>query len=384
MKMLISGSYGTGNLGDEYILKQLLACFGEDYQVTVISQGPKYTRQHFPKVHTIAQSPTFFLKDILKDFLFFKWNRFYDRWVFLKELACCDIFLLGGGGLLVEMIPRVLRYYLFQLRFARWMGKRSLVFGVGVGVMTTEKGKQLMRLELGQVPLIYVRDHYSLESLNTLGITHARLMPDLVLGMGPKSIDKTKAKVGVNLYGPFGPGTTSGEGEERLKNFEDALFGLLNHISASGLSVELFSFGTLDDEKYARKLIERIPGIKPTFYAFTDFSQYARYTYTITMRFHAGVVSLMHGVPSLCLDAQFKSERTLLEMGLGELVVPLVDGINRIGRQDISAELLIERFNNMRKNEAHILQISQRFFQEKQDDLKSIFQEVKNSLKIIS
>ena len=156
MKLLISGYYGFGNLGDEALLAGTLPELKERGLVpTVLSARPKATaRLHgVPAEHRV--------------------------WQALPALLQTDALLSGGGGLLQDKTSgRSLSYYLGLIRLAKRLGKRVAVYGQSVGPLS-EKGRQSVAHALSGVA-VAVRDEASRQLLRSLSVP-AHLSADAAL-----------------------------------------------------------------------------------------------------------------------------------------------------------------------------------------------------------
>lgn len=159
MKLLISGYYGYGNLGDEALLAGLLSGLSARHQVTVLSGNPAATQT----LHGVQAV-----------------HRYKGL---LGALLKTDAVVSGGGGLLQDKTSsRSLRYYLGVIRLARVLGKRVVVYGQSIGPLS-DQGKEQLRRALGDVPLA-VRDKASQALLASLGLD-AQLVADAALLLSP-------------------------------------------------------------------------------------------------------------------------------------------------------------------------------------------------------
>lgn len=156
MKLLLSGYYGFGNLGDEAILTGLVrALAARGHDLTVLSRTPEATRRHYG----VAVR-----------------SRLLGA---LPALLECDALISGGGGLLQDATShRSLQYYLGLVRLARRLGKRVVVYGQSVGPLSA-RGRQSVRRSLRGLP-VAVRDEASQQLLAGLGVD-AELCADAAL-----------------------------------------------------------------------------------------------------------------------------------------------------------------------------------------------------------
>lgn len=156
VRVLLSGYYGYGNLGDEALLAGLssgLAARGA--RVCVLSGAPKATRA----LHGVVSA---------------------DRYRGLPAaLLRAGAVVSGGGGLLQDVSSRrSLSYYLTVLRLARLLGKRACVYGQSIGPLS-DGGRRRVARALQGVP-VAVRDAPSQALLRDLGVP-ATLVADPAL-----------------------------------------------------------------------------------------------------------------------------------------------------------------------------------------------------------
>lgn len=155
MKVVISGYYGFGNLGDEALLSGMLGALRPRHQVTVLSQQPAATRS----LHGVAAA-----------------HRYYQA---LSALLKADALISGGGGLLQDSTSRrSLYYYLWLLRLARRLGKRVIVYGQSLGPLSAQGELEVAKVLKG-LP-VAVRDRPSQALLARHDLT-AELVADSAL-----------------------------------------------------------------------------------------------------------------------------------------------------------------------------------------------------------
>src|SRR5581483_10345032 len=166
-RIVISGYYGFGNLGDELILSALLRELkklspGSD--VVVLSHDPERTqREH--KVRAVS-----------------RWNLF----AVARALVGADLLISGGGGLLQDKSGiQTPLYYLGVILIAKLLGKPVVAWWQGMGPLQHGLNQSLCRRILGQA---------SLGLLRQLGLPPEKLVlgADLVLGLSQSSSLKKK------------------------------------------------------------------------------------------------------------------------------------------------------------------------------------------------
>lgn len=158
MKVLISGYYGFGNVGDEAVLEAIIKGLKEKVpaaELTVLSAQPKITAE-LNRVGSIHR---------------------YDLIGLFKALDGADVFLSGGGSLFQDSTSsRSFWYYICLVWLAKLFGKKVMVFAQGFGPLRRGLNRLIARFVLNQVDLITLRDEDSLNELKRLGVKRAKMI----------------------------------------------------------------------------------------------------------------------------------------------------------------------------------------------------------------
>jgi len=189
MKILISGYYGFGNVGDEAVLE---AVVGElrrrdpQAEITVLSASPTLTAE-LAKIKAIPR---------------------YHLLKVLYEIFQTDIFLSGGGSLFQDVTSsRSFWYYLFLVFLACGFRKKVVIFAQGFGPLRRKINRLFARLILNQAMLITVRDEEAYQEMRKLGINSTRLHltadPTFLLAFETGEGRKILSLEGVSLNQPL-------------------------------------------------------------------------------------------------------------------------------------------------------------------------------------
>jgi polysaccharide pyruvyl transferase CsaB len=168
-RILISGYYGYGNLGDEAILAATADMFqakAPDVEIVALSADPLATE----KLHGVRAVPRWGLGPL--------WRGLRDS----------DLFLQGGGGLYQDVTSwKSPLYYAGQLVAARLARTPSMIWAQGVGPLEGPAVRTAVGMALGGISLATVRDADSVEELTRLGVSpkRIRLTADPVLALQP-------------------------------------------------------------------------------------------------------------------------------------------------------------------------------------------------------
>lgn len=158
MRVVVSGYYGFGNLGDEAILSVLLELLQTRLElarddVCVLSTSPAQTT----RIHNARAIPRASPRAIR------------------RELRRCDLFISGGGGLIQDRTSRCsAAYYLGLLEWAARHAPIALM-GQGLGPLSGRLTQRWARRVLPQAQAALVRDEASARLLQRWGLPHDRL-----------------------------------------------------------------------------------------------------------------------------------------------------------------------------------------------------------------
>lgn len=151
-KILISGYYGFNNIGDESILRAVIASLKsklDDIDITVLSQNPESTAKRY-NVRSVNR----------KSFP-----------SILKAVRGCDLLISGGGSLLQDVTSkRSILYYLLIMWLGILLRKKVFIYSQGIGPIISKFNRKLTAWTLRRVDGIVVRDKASKELLVEIGL----------------------------------------------------------------------------------------------------------------------------------------------------------------------------------------------------------------------
>lgn len=305
MKVVVSGYYGFGNLGDEAVLAatvQGLRRHAPGCRLVVLSARPRRTAYE----HGVGAVPRL------------------HPWAVLSALRGARLLLSGGGSLLQDVTgPFSLPYYLSVVELALALGVPVMVFAQGVGPLRRSLSRRWVRRVLARARHVTVRDPDSLELLRRLGVTDVpvEVTADPVLSLDvsawlpPAPPERPYLAVNVRARG------LDEEGARRLGR---ALGGLA---AAEGLELRFVPMEPVEDGHAARTVaaaaaeagaagVQVVPG--PLSLA-GAVSLLAGAEAVVAMRLHALVLAAMAGRPLLGLSYDPKVDAFLARLGLQPL-----------------------------------------------------------------
>lgn len=304
-RVVISGYYGMQNFGDEAILEQLIAVLQRvpDVQITVFSNSPQETGYRY-NVNAVPRS---------------------DLLARISTLRHADVLILGGGGLIKEILPRGgvgVGFGLLDGLLAILLNTPFLVFGVGVGQIRSPRGWEYVRRILSHAAAVWVRDKTSFHRLSEAGVAAKKLHlgADIVFGFdqpprakpkkktsprvglslpdadlkwlalqNPKCVSKFMQALSQGLVETFGPlhGNLVLIGLQDVSKSRDLI--VLQHLSSgmgSHLSIESVNLAKLSLDE--------------------ALDVYSGLDFLVGMRFHSIVLAVMTGIPFFALSLDEK------------------------------------------------------------------------------
>ena len=304
--ILICGSYGLGNTGDEAILKAILrearaAAGGEE--LTVLSRNPAETTAR----HGVAALHMFDIPGIL------------------RVMGRVRLYINGGGSLIQDATSRrSLLYYLFTLRAARWRGCKVLMYGCGIGPVSRPGDVALVRRVLNTcVDAITLREDASLAELKRFGVDKPEtvLAADPVLSLQPapeEETDALMARLGLEPGGAY-----LGVCLRTWKGFEDKVPVIADAVRYArdryGLTPVFLSVNHITDGDAADLVCAHLDGpqciLRQPLSSELMLGLTSRMQAVISMRLHGLIFAAGQGVPLVGITYDPKVSGFLSYMG---------------------------------------------------------------------
>lgn len=156
--VMISGSYGNGNMGDETILETIVRQLRDhdpDIPICVLSKRPKKTalRNQTDSIYT------------------------FNPWKAARKMKRTKLLISGGGSLIQDATStRSLVYYLQTIRQAHRSGCKVMMYGCGIGPVSRKRNrKRAAKIIEENVDVIALRDPESKLELERLEVKAPRV-----------------------------------------------------------------------------------------------------------------------------------------------------------------------------------------------------------------
>ncbi len=294
-RTVIFGYHGFKNLGDEVILRSMIASLRQnepDRGITVLSASPRLTEARYSVRAVARRAPLSYLAAIMR----------------------AKTMYVGGGSLLQsETSHRSLCYYAFFIRFAKLLRKEVVFFANGIEALPKKDNKMVARL-LGGTVAITLRDSASYgRTLSLVRTLPAHKRPSVMLtadsGFLVKSCEKgrldalLKELQGADSQKPYFVLSTNGCKKARKR--EKAIEKAIELACEKGYVPIFLSMQPTVDSKRLKRLARRLHqkrGIKATVTAPSAEEAVgilSRASFLITSRLHPMIFASTCNLPTL-------------------------------------------------------------------------------------
>lgn len=354
MRLLISNSYGTPNLGDEAILSAMCGYYlNLGHRVTILSNGNGQPEKSPP-------SGTGYEKAGPRRLL----NTF-------QAIRKADLLVIGGGGIIQSSTSLGnLLFHLSRAWIAILVNTPYVFVGVGVGPIPHKIGRMLTGRAFGRANYIGVRDRASVKLLRSMGvkrpISHS---PDLAYALTTPITERTQRgealRIGISLRPKVGSARNRQDLAGALDLGKILLTGIGSVAKAIDRPIEVFflSFNDEQDLPIGNKLAAlNHYSTNITLCPATDTPDQrvellSTLNLTISMRLHGIILSALALTPAIGIPYDPKVSMALEELGQGESWIRpdvtrdevervLLDFIPTLERQE---KMLSKRVNMLRE-----------------------------------
>lgn len=343
-RIVLSGAYGMGNLGDEAICRSLMKDIEGAYPgagLRVFTFDDRASRLAHPLVSE-ARFREFF-SPVFRPWSIRSWvNVGKGIW----EIFACDLFIFGGGGL-VRNRMEWLRRYLWPLRLAQWFRKPIAICCIGVDALTDPQVIRLIQ-RIRHPVFVSVRDE---ESKRNLLQVHPSLAPVKVVADPafhvfknvPRATTKSPSiiRIGLNLT------TWKADFSERkqVDAFVNGLVLLLDTMAKSGKEIQIVYLSTVpkkDAEIYQHlqdRLADKYPADAPLLQTPEAYvAHLASLDLFVGMRLHSLILSsLVGGLPTSVISYDEKTDA--LQSVFNERFFRIADVMKR--PEDVAKSLMM-------------------------------------------
>lgn len=299
-RIVISGYYGFGNVGDEAVLAAMLAALrarvpGAGF--VVLSADPLATsRMHeVPAVSRTGPGA-------------------------LRAITGADLFISGGGSLIQDATSaRSALYYLGLLEFAGLVSRRTMIFAQGLGPIRRRWIRSLARRTLDRVHMISLRDEDSQRLAQEIGVRRpTQLVADPVFALDPAPPERVEGILEGLPHPRIGLALRPVAGTRYIEPIIEALGSLIRD---TGGSVVVLAFYPSQDLEIARQVAESlqarvISGLPPA----ATVGVVGALDALVGVRLHALICAVATGVVPVGLSYDPKVDGLFRRVGAGYLL----------------------------------------------------------------
>ena len=331
-RILILGSYGCGNRGDEAILDSI-ALYFRDCDITATCGKDRRIQGDIPISYIdcrLAEGKVTF-----EIFLSFVKSVFQ---LFCKILSV-DAVIFGGGSSLHDLKAYNLPFWLGLQLWANLFGKKTYYVGMGIGPISTGFGKFLCKHFLRHADKVFVRDQRGIDICLSLGLRNIVLAndaafskPRLTGGKTPVFSDLPAEPYICISACAWGASEnwwrTDSEYQKQLEDYYRQLIDCCTYFIQQTGKPAVFVPSFCHDEKIGRLLEEAIPNSMctclPVSLSFQDMSEIVGNSYLlIGMRMHTMIFALRRGVPVIAINYDEKVTQLMNMVGLPGYVLDM-------------------------------------------------------------
>lgn len=373
-RVLFAGAYGIENAGDD--LPLIVMCDqlkkqapNIEFEFHALSRHPNKWEEERYNVKMI-KNLEYNSRDEAKGKWFKGLNFGDDKQGILRiknEIKQSDLLVFGAGNFLIDITIDVFRgpvpllaIYVF---LAKLYHKPIMLYGISVGPLLTEWGRDLSRWIVENSNIITVRDEQSKKELSNILVKPKRIyvLPDATIGVKPANqkrvkdileregiLESDKKKIGValrDLSVVLSP-SSADEAWEQLAN----TFNKLKD-NCEFTFIPQSTYKEDDDRVTARKFVQRLDSDLKYYIVNHRYDPrelidlYAYCDAVLSIRLHGAVFSAIAGTPVIAINYLPKVEGFMKSISLDRFLID-VDSIRK--------EQLLKSFKEILKNKSSL------------------------------
>lgn len=326
-RILLLGTHGQHNIGDELLLETFLHQLGDQHS---------YVINTYDKLDTASRLGTRYRYELI--------DTARDRRALLSHLRAADMLVFAGGSIMKELSAATGRNRYATLLMilalvigARWFGRAPIaMLNIGVGPIRTRRGRRLARSILNRVDLVTVRDAASADLCRVIGTTTEVIASaDAVMSTEPDWLREGGADPRMQMCEPLRIALSLNHDIEVPENWPHVVATLgaalselahLRPIQVHGLPMQ--SRGKEhDDASVLREFAARLPDVEFIEHRPSTPGDVARLLETcdllIAERLHALITAAKLGIPIVPLVYDVKVREVAAALGVDDLGIDL-------------------------------------------------------------
>lgn len=339
-RIVISGYYGFANAGDEAVLCGILNSFkllDMDAEICVLSSNPEYTKSMHPGISAVNN---------------------FNIFEVIKAIKQSDILISGGGSLFQDVTSkRSFFYYLFILKLAQFLGKKTVIYAQGIGPLLSKFNKKSLAKAFNKCCIITVRDEQSKDLLKDIGVKKTVTVctdPAFLVETNFEAASNMLEKLGLEKDKFIAVSLRSWKDtDEWLKEASNAI-----KVASEKFGLPIVAVPFMKDDVTACKLIDGAQLFEYTSDFKTLKSIICSARLVVGMRLHSLIFAASESVPFVSfsydpkVDSFAKSMQIESRVKVGETSSLEISKIivNAISNSEITRQLLLQQVNQAKQS----------------------------------
>lgn len=378
MKIITSGGWSYGNIGDEVILTSTIFLlhkyFEKDNLIFTSYNKNEFMKYYNDKVvfslHYLLEKEDINIQnynDVLSNIDYYGLNDYVN--MFDQD----TLFIMSGGGYFVEDWESQFVSRLLEIAIAKSKGAKVVVIGQSIGPIITRNGMVALKNELNKCDYIAVRDLDTIQLLKDIEVqTKVNYIPDLAVVISDilpsKNRDKNTIGIMPAAYSSYTSISSNKKNKfiEKIKKrfskpgilYRKEYKKIINELSKNNKIKIILSTQWKWDIDFAKYLIKDVNQEKIDFIYTTNAKelceQLSKINVLISTKMHPLIVASSYNIPTIGISYNFKVDNYMKMIGrekyccrIDELkatnILPLVNS-NEI---DINMDLFKEKVYQM-------------------------------------
>ena len=298
-RILLWGWFGFENLGDDLLLNTMLENLSPYSGTITVPMRSQYDIKH-QNVKQIERNYT----------------------ALFREIPHNDMLIIGPGGLFPFDNPRKVAIYFFTALLWKVFGRKVAFFGVGISERMGSFSKAIWRATAAISDLFITRSPAVVEKIGCIESPKIHTMADTVFA----SSMRFKNSCCEDRVGIFVANLEQQGMEDEYKSSVTTWQGVVSELLDRGFAVDLLAFTRGSDDRLISDIAAAFSnrgGVQTIPYenALSAVEGLNRYKITISMRFHALVLSLLANVPTVPIAYGEKTYLLAEKSGLSKYAI---------------------------------------------------------------
>lgn len=380
MKIVITDFYCSSNRGDAAILEGMLKSLKKlfpEASITVLSYFPEITKiiNKIPSDKPLIDTSNLSLRKLVIIAYLIIWAWFYKIGVKIPEFnlkntiryySSCDILVSVGGTFINDNYRPAILGRLFNLYFAKLLGKPVVIYAQSIGPFNTYTYRTIAHFILNRLDLITVRDVESKKLLEKIGVNKPPIYvtADAAFSLLPHALEvgknlliyegfnvqsnKLKVSISVRKWNFYEKNVNLSH-ENFIFSIAAAADYLIERKNAEIIFVSTCTgFGgySNDDRIIAHEVLKKMKNKAKILcgeYSPRQLSSiYGNMDLHIGTRMHSNILAMLNATPIIAIQYEFKTGELMDFFGLNEFVLD-INNINPESLIDLVEKTIINK-----------------------------------------